>query len=90
MLFPFQIPALQLPMPEQKISVLILAAGYSERMGRSKDSLPYGNGLTFAGQPVNADCAACGVAPDEQSKVGLRARLWSSQSLCHCPSVHAG
>jgi molybdenum cofactor cytidylyltransferase len=39
-------------MPGACISVLLLAAGNSERMGRYKASLPYGNGLTFAGQLV--------------------------------------
>ncbi|MFZ4520274.1 MAG: nucleotidyltransferase family protein [Bacteroidales bacterium] len=42
-------------MPEHNpISALILAAGHSERMGRDKASLPYGNGLTFAGQLIAA------------------------------------
>ena len=40
--------------PEAGISALILAAGNSERMGRDKASLPYGNGLTFAGQLISA------------------------------------
>jgi molybdenum cofactor cytidylyltransferase len=35
------------------ISALILAAGNSERMGQSKASLSYGNGLTFAGQIIS-------------------------------------
>ncbi|MFZ4462984.1 MAG: nucleotidyltransferase family protein [Bacteroidales bacterium] len=34
------------------ISALILAAGNSKRMGSDKASLPYGNGLTFAGQLI--------------------------------------
>lgn len=41
-------------MSDAGISVLILAAGNSERMGQSKDTLPYGNGLTFAGQLISA------------------------------------
>ncbi len=36
------------------ISVLILAAGHSTRMGRSKATLDFGNGLTFTEQLVNA------------------------------------
>jgi len=41
-------------LPEKNpISALILAAGNSERMGRDKASLPYGNGLSFAGQLIS-------------------------------------
>lgn len=44
--------------PEPKCCVLIPAAGSSGRMGVNKALLPYGNGLTFAGQLVSAylDC----------------------------------
>lgn len=34
------------------VSVLILSAGNSGRMGREKAHLPYGNGLTFSGQLI--------------------------------------
>jgi molybdenum cofactor cytidylyltransferase len=44
----------------KSIAALILAAGNSERMGQNKASLPYGNGLTFAGQLVSVyDQASC-------------------------------
>jgi len=44
---------MQLP-ENNPISALILAAGNSERMGRDKASLPFGNGLTFAAQLITS------------------------------------
>jgi len=41
-------------MPGEKLAVLILAAGNSERMGCDKATLPFGNGLTFAEQLISA------------------------------------
>lgn len=40
-------------MSESNISVLILAAGNSGRMGRDKASLPCGNGLTFSEELIS-------------------------------------
>lgn len=41
-------------MPDARFSVLILAAGNSERMGRNKATLPFGNDLTFAGHLISS------------------------------------
>ncbi len=37
---------------ETPVAAIILSAGNSSRMGREKALLPYGNGLTFAGQLI--------------------------------------
>ncbi|MCK9220618.1 MAG: NTP transferase domain-containing protein [Bacteroidales bacterium] len=59
----------------KSISALILAAGNSMRMGRDKASLPYGNGLTFAGQLIStyaqSGCSPITIVMNERSRLTI-------------------